>query len=64
VWTWCTHTGGGKALAFKPPPNATRWCDNSWITTFPYHAAYTVIGLLYVLTRPPPAEWVLSVEVV
>jgi hypothetical protein len=23
-WTWWTHTGGGNALAFKPPPNATR----------------------------------------
>jgi hypothetical protein len=24
-----THTGGGKALAFKPTPNATRWCHNN-----------------------------------
>ena len=26
--SWWAHTGGGKALAFKPP-DATRWCHNS-----------------------------------
>jgi hypothetical protein len=28
-WTRWTHTGGGKAPAFKPTPNATRWCHNN-----------------------------------
>ena len=26
---WWAHTGGGNALAFKPPPNATRRCHSS-----------------------------------
>jgi hypothetical protein len=32
-WTWWAHTGGGNALAFKPPPNTT-----SWGITFEQHS--------------------------
>jgi hypothetical protein len=32
-WTEWTHTGGGKARAFKATPNATRWRHNSSLTS-------------------------------
>jgi dynein heavy chain len=33
-WTRWTHTGGGKAPAFKPTPNTTRWCPHSLYNTY------------------------------
>ena len=51
-WTWWTHTGGGKAPAFKPTPNATRWCRNNF-NNIPRSRLKQCYSRLGVLARPP-----------